>query len=206
MNIQQQRGARSIFLYVLLGFALVFYLFLCGSSDNYAHASQTVDVESDAELNRELYPLNFPEDGMFIDDETEENVAKLEEKHKIKVPNLLRDIYAKRVDIEKAGYVGESEGEILVGVLPCLSTGDKCGDDGYMSIDRVYTWILENTEETEETIPKNYLPFAMDGFGNYHYLDLNNPASTDIIYGIDNSEFGYDGFDFVVFRQGVLRQ
>ncbi|MDR1447340.1 MAG: SMI1/KNR4 family protein, partial [Candidatus Ancillula sp.] len=111
--------------------------------------------------------------------------------------DLLRDIYAKRVDIEKLGYIGKAEGEILVSVFPCLSKSDKPGM-GYMSIDRLYD---RQIKDPEKVIPTNYLPFATDGFGNDFYLDLDNPTSTDIIYGNQMVFFDEpDPIRFTVFR------
>ncbi|MDR1447411.1 MAG: hypothetical protein LBI63_00385, partial [Candidatus Ancillula sp.] len=134
MNIQQHNSAeynstRITFLRGLFALVVVFSFVFAGSS-NYAYASKTggktAEGDVNTELREEFYPLNFPGvHPVYVPSETEESITRLEEKHGIKVPDLLRDIYAKRVDIEKLGYIGKAEGEILVSVFPCLSKSDK---------------------------------------------------------------------------------
>ncbi|MDR1448280.1 MAG: SMI1/KNR4 family protein [Candidatus Ancillula sp.] len=216
MNIQQQNNTRQndkmiTLLRGLFTFAVMFSFLFGADSSNYAYASkingQTAENgrnSNSAELREEFYPLNFPgsgtdddtDDGIYIADETEASIVKLEEKRGIKVPNLLKDIYAKRVDIEKFGYIGEAEGMILVSVFPCLSKSDK-PDMGYMSIKRLYEY---QRDYLKELIPDNYLPFATDGFGNDFYLDMNKaPDDTTIIYG-DQTVF-FDESDPIRFTE-----
>ncbi|MDR1447931.1 MAG: SMI1/KNR4 family protein [Candidatus Ancillula sp.] len=146
-----------------------------------------------------LCQLNFPEPdskgcggGVYVpDNQTEETIEQLEEsinqlngEFNIEVPELLKKIYDKSITLEKCKFMGDAEGIILVAVFPCFSTVDDESGEKYMSIYELYTLQTQN-EVLKKIIPKNYLPFATDGFGSYFYLDLDasETAKATIIFG-----------------------
>ncbi|MDR1447768.1 MAG: hypothetical protein LBI63_02240 [Candidatus Ancillula sp.] len=173
-------------------------LFSVVSGDN-AHASRIFvdnansgEQMSDDTENRQMPDtenrLIYDRDGINIPSCTSYEIERLEDKYSITIPYFLKDIYARRIDITSFEYVtnDHSENITLSSIMDCFSTSERFGRLGYESIDRLYGI---QTSNQLGIIPENLLPFAVDQFGSYFYLDMTEQNRMRIFHARTISPF-----------------
>jgi hypothetical protein len=122
---------------------------------------------------------------IYIPKYTENDIIKFQNDNKIKLQGLIHDIYTRKTDILKQKFYSNNSGDCEIWyVLPLFDPHSTSLDiNRYISVEEIYN--IQKTNK-QNLVLLDYIPFAIDRFGNMFYMKNGNLSNDGIIYFYDH--------------------